>query len=128
MPWHKRDAECNCNEPTVRDLNRVSGEPYKWEPVERENRCDWKAVECDGACDWAISIYQKLNKSLESKEVVSWFKWEYLHKFSLCKVERGCCKKRKLMLAMTSQILDWLKQHQHELSDIDFGDDEADAE
>ena len=32
------------------------------------------------------------------------------------------------MLAMTSQILDWLKRHQHELSDIDFGDDEADAE
>ena len=35
----------------------------------------------------------------------------------LCDVERGCCKKRKLTLAMTSQILHvgWLKQHQHDL-------------
>ena len=33
-----------------------------------------------------------------------------------CEVERGCCKKRKLTLVMTSQILQWLKEHQVKLS------------
>ena len=35
-----------------------------------------------------------------------------------CKFERGCCKKRKLTLAMSSQILDWLKSYQEELNSI----------
>ena len=35
-----------------------------------------------------------------------------------CRFEYGCCKRRKLTLAMTSQILDWLKQHQDDLTAI----------
>ena len=33
-------------------------------------------------------------------------------------VERGCCKKRKLTLAMTSQILHWLKRQQSDLHSV----------
>ena len=41
-----------------------------------------------------------------------------------CEVERGCCRKRQLTLAMTSQILDWLKQHQEDLNIINTGEEQ----
>ena len=83
-------------------------------------------VEFDTASGWAIRIYEKMKEDLEAKKIETWHHgYDKLMDCSLCVVERGCCKKRKLMLAMTSQILDWLEQHQHKLSDIDFGDDET---
>ena len=86
-------------------------------------------MEREGACDWAIRIYQELSDGLEAQKICLWYDEEKtILNCTDCRVERGCCKKRKLMLAMSSQILDWLKRHQQELADIDFGDDEADAE
>ena len=78
--------------------------------------CKWPIVERGSACGWAIRIYQKLKTDLEAKEIETWHNIRIDCKF--CVVERGCCKKRKLTLAMTSQILDWLKQHQEELNGI----------
>ena len=40
-----------------------------------------------------------------------------------CDHEYGCCKQRKLMLAMVEKILEWLKEHKDELQDIDYVDD-----
>ena len=80
----------------------------------------------DSTCDWAVHTYQKLMDGLDKKQIITWYSQDkfYLH-CTDCRVERGCCKKRKLMLAMTSQILDWLKRHKQELSDVDFGDDKV---
>ena len=41
-----------------------------------------------------------------------------------CKVERGCCKRRKLMKEMVENIIDWLKNNKDRLQDIDFADDD----
>ena len=40
-----------------------------------------------------------------------------------CEVERGCCKRRKLMMAMCERIIQWLQEHKDELEDIDYADD-----
>ena len=73
----------------------------------------------DSACGWAIDIYRKLKSDFDTTKVQSWHdEYGTLKNCSKCRVERGCCKKRKLTLAMTSQILDWLKRHKAELNDI----------
>ena len=80
-------------------------------------------VEFDTASGWAIRIYEKMKEDLEAKKIETWHHgYDKLMDCSLCVVERGCCKKRKLMLAMTSQILDWLKQHQEEINSICVGE------
>ena len=80
----------------------------------------------DSACDWAVRIYEKLITGLEAKSISAWYNdRRCLLDCTNCEVERGCCKKRKLMMAMTSRCLDWLKRHQHELGDIDFGADDS---
>ena len=84
---------------------------------------DGRAVERDSACDWAMRIYEKLEMDLRAKKVSAWYDdWPRLVDCVRCKVERGCCKKRLLMLAMTSQILRWLRQHRNGLGDIEFLD------
>ena len=81
--------------------------------------CMWPTVERDSACGWAIRIYEKLKTNLEAKKLYTWdYSYTALIYCTHCEVERGCCKKTKLTLAMTSQILDWLKQHQEDLSSI----------
>ena len=109
LPKHRRDNYCNCTQ-----------------------KCSWRALERDDtAYDWAIRIYEKLKTDLEAKKLESW--WQIPQRQTLldcseCRVERGCCKKRTLMLAMTSQIITWLKQHQEDLGDIEFGDDPPEQE
>ena len=90
-------------------------------------------VECDSACSWAIRVYEKLKTDFEAKQILTWHEGsgqyagladnidedDILMRCRDCAVERGCCKKRKLTLAITSQILDWFKRHQQELSSID---------
>ena len=70
------------------------------------------------ACGWAIKIYEQLKKDLEAKKLGVWHTGIILMNCTYCEVEYGCCKKRKLTLAMTSQILRWLKRHKKDLNRI----------
>ena len=113
LPRHSKSEECNCNERRRFWLN---------EPV---IECKWTAVERDNACGWAIRIYEKLKTDLKAEQIMTWYciyTYDTLIDCTGCMVERGCCKKRKLTLAMTSQILDWLKQHQEDINSIDTGE------
>ena len=102
LPRHTCSDNCNCNDKDI------------WRK-ERTRECRWLAVERDSACGWAIRIYQKLKTDLETKKLTLWY-FGTLKTCNRCTVDRGCCKKRKLTLAMTLQILDWLKLHQGELN------------
>ena len=75
-----------------------------------------RTVERDSACVWAVRIYEKLKTDLKAERI--WLRCYHktLLDCSDCEVEHGCCKKRKLAIAMTSQIMDWLKQHQEDLN------------
>ena len=75
------------------------------------------------ACDWAIEIYKKLEKDLRRKKISSWYdEYPRLVDCTDCTVECGCCKRRKLLLAMTSQILAWLRTNEPKLQDVQFLD------
>ena len=68
-------------------------------------------------------IYRKLRSFLDQKEVLSSYTSERPVDCRECDYEFGCCKQRKLMLAMVEKILKWLKEHKDELQDIDYADD-----
>ena len=69
-------------------------------------------------------IYNHLRSGLEAKYIVSIDVDELPTVDCLdCDHEYGCCKQRKLMLAMVEKILEWLKEHRDELQDIDYADD-----
>ena len=97
LPRHSQSVECNCND--------------KFQQTEPTQECKWTTVERDGAGGWAIRIYEKLKTDLDNaKRIKTWYGKGTLMDCMFCAVERGCCQKRKLTLAMTTQILDWLKQ------------------
>ena len=80
-----------------------------------------------GACltpyDVTAQIYILLLQYLNKRKVKSKRNNEYPVDCTECEVERGCCKRRKLMLAMVEKILKWLKENKDKLQDIDFADD-----
>ena len=72
----------------------------------------------------AETIYEQLRNSLNKKLLVSSYTLERPVDCTECdNDEYGCCKQRKLMLAMVEKILFWLKEHKDELQDIDYADD-----
>ena len=73
--------------------------------------------------DVAVMIYEHLLSSLQNKLVRSRYAVERPVDCTECDHEYGCCKQRKLMLAMVEKILEWLKEHKDELQDIDYADD-----
>ena len=75
--------------------------------------------------DVAIKIYEVLKTALEQKSVVSEYTEERPINCKLCRVERGCCQKRKFMLAMVEKILAWLRVRQSHLKEADSYDREA---
>ena len=106
------------------DENDVIDDSDESEPV-----CRWEAVGEGSACDWAIAIYEKLEMDLKARKMRCWYdKYEYLLECTQCKGERGCCKKRKLMLAMTSRILHWLRRSQSQLNEVEFCSVDAEAD
>ena len=107
LPLHSKPEKCKCN------CNDRLAWVYK--PT---TECRWPAVERDSACGWAISIYEKLKTDLEAKVIHTWYDRDDLGNCYNCEVERGCCKKRKLTMAMTSQILVWLQKHQQTFDEI----------
>ena len=110
LPRHSPAEGCNnCNEWRIRPGKQTTG-------------CRWSTVERDSACRWAIRIYGKLKKELMAKKIFSWHtsSRETLMNCQECEVEHGCCKKRKLTLAITSRVLDWLKKHQGALFEAIF--------
>ena len=76
--------------------------------------------------DVAVAVYEHVKTNLDKKQIsasyASYIK-EYPVDCTECDHEYGCCKQRKLMLAMVDKILEWLKEHKNELLDIDFSDD-----
>ena len=70
--------------------------------------------------EWSIKIYSQLEEQLENKKIIeSWMNTVLLN-CSGCIVEHSCCKKRKLMLAMTCKTLQWLQNNKAQLQDIDY--------
>ena len=108
LPRHNKFETCNCNGWVISLADRTP-------------ECKWVATDSGSACGWASRIYEKLKTQLEAKKTETWYnEYRTLVDCTHCKVERGCCKKKTLTLAMTSQILEWLKQHQTELDSIDM--------
>ena len=72
----------------------------------------------------AIKIYERLKISIHEKcptEICS----ETITLFDCteCSFEDGCCKKLKLMSALTENILKWIHKHLDQLNTIDFATD-----
>ena len=108
LPRHSQTQTCNCSQSLSGVVHETS-----------QCACKWKLVVSDTACGWAIRIYEKLKTELKANEIETWYYDRHTIVYcTRCKVERGCCKKRKLTLAMTSQILNWLKQHHRQLKHI----------
>ena len=73
--------------------------------------------------DVAVKMYEQLGDYLNGKQIYSSYSLESSLDCAPCKVERGFCKRRKLMLSMVHNILHWLKEHKSELTNMDFVDD-----
>ena len=70
-----------------------------------------------------MGIYDALRVGLEGKEVNTWLgEHIYLLDCTNCEVEYSCCMKRALMLAMTRKMLQWLRDNEAHLQDIDYAD------
>ena len=71
---------------------------------------------------WAISIYRKLQSQLENKKIEPIVGLPLLD-CTQCTTNHSCCMKRKLMLAMTRKILQWLQDNEAQLQEIDYADE-----
>ena len=76
--------------------------------------------DCKSTFDVAVIMYEILLASLEQKLLESVYTGERSVYCRLCRVERGCCKKRLFMKAMVEKILTWLHTNETHLHDIDF--------
>ena len=73
--------------------------------------------------DVATKIYELLQTYLNERLVKSEYSHEEPVHCTYCAVERGCCKRRNLMLAMVEKILQWLNEYKARLQKIDFAED-----
>ena len=73
--------------------------------------------------DVAVTVYENLRSGLNIGLIVTCNGKDRPIDCTKCDHEYGCCKQRKLMLAMVETILKWLKEHKDELQDIDYADD-----
>ena len=89
----------------------------------RAGKVNTEFNECSTPHDVVTKIYEMLEAGLIKEEVYSEYSRESPINCTHCQVERGCCKRRKLMLAMVEQILQWLKENKNNIQDIDFADD-----
>ena len=76
----------------------------------------------------ALKIYDILNQALHARKLESMFLNEEVYFCSNdqgydCRIERGCCKRRRFMIAMVEKIISWLKNHESDLHDINYADD-----
>ena len=76
--------------------------------------------ECLTPHDVATTIYELLQKYLLEKKIESEYSQEKPLECSKCQVERGCCKRRKIMLAIVEKILQWLYANKSMLQNIEF--------
>ena len=65
-------------------------------------------------------IYKKLIENLENNLVESLYSGEKPVNCKKCVIERGCCKRRKLMLAMSKNILQWMTKYTNKLRRMKF--------
>ena len=135
LPRHKLSDDCNCigniscesDDPnsdadTETDDSNTATDSASAAPRQnllKSSQCKWLALHAKrgSACSWAIRIYKELKTHLEVRTTLS-LCLDFGSVMSPCYGDRGCCKKRKLTLAMTSQILDWFQQHKEKLNGI----------
>ena len=89
----------------------------------RVGKVKTEIYECSTPHEVATTIYELLEAGLIEKYILSEYNDESPVHCTSCEVERGCCKRRKLMLAMVEKILQWLKENKNNIQDIDFADD-----
>ena len=95
-------------------------------PNEKDNKDEFE--DCSTPHAVALKIYEILLQALQARKLESKFldKEVYFcsnHNGYDCTVERGCCKRRRFMIAMVEKIISWLKNHESDLQDVDFADD-----
>ena len=87
------------------------------------NERQWNYFQARTLYEVAVTIYEQLLWSLNYKLIISFYASETPVDCTECDHEYGCCKERKLMLAMVEKILEWLKEHKDDLQDIDYAED-----
>ena len=95
-------------------------------PNKKDNKYEFE--DCGTPHAVALKIYEILLQALNARKLESDFLRENIYfccsKYGFdCIVDRGCCKRRRLMLALVNKIILWLKKHGSDLNDIDFADD-----
>ena len=94
-------------------------------PNERDNKTAF-----EGCCTphaVALKSYEILSQAFHARKLESVFLNEEVYFCSNdqgydCRTERGCCKRRRFMIAMVEKIISWLKNHESHLHDIDCAD------
>ena len=95
-------------------------------PNKKDNKDEFE--DCSTPHAVALKIYEILLRALHARKLRSWFLNEEVYFCSNihghdCTVERGCCKRRRFMIAIVEKIISWLKNNESDLQDIDFADD-----
>ena len=95
-------------------------------PNEKDNKDEFE--DCSTPHAVALKIYEILLQALQVRKLKSEFLREFVYFCSNqdgyeCTVERGCCKRRRFMIAMVEKIISWLTNHESELEGIDYADD-----
>ena len=76
--------------------------------------------DCKSPLSVSVMIYERLLEKLDTKLVESLYTGEKPVDCTNCKIVRGCCKRRKLMMAMGKEILQWISSNKIKLSDMHF--------
>ena len=95
-------------------------------PNEKDNEDEFK--DCSTPHAVALKIYEILLHALQKRTLLSRYLGEEVYFCSnehgyICRVERGCCKRRRFTIAMVEKIISWLKQHENDLKNIDYVDE-----
>ena len=77
-------------------------------------------LKCVSPVQVSILLYERLIKQLQDKVVYSPYTGESPVDCTKCVIERGCCKRRRLMLEMCKNIQRWITTNTSELNGMDF--------
>ena len=69
-----------------------------------------------------VLLYRCLLWALRERKIPESYIGESPLDCTSCQVERGCCKRRKLVMAVVEKTLQWLHVNQRQLEDVDFAD------
>ena len=72
----------------------------------------------------AIKLYERLRGSFSRTSLYDRVQRDEIIQCQFCVADKGCCKRRKFVLVLVDRILQWLKENQDQLQDIDYVDDD----